>query len=463
MRVKYYLRLCAIIIGTTIASLALSQLGVNKENILMVFIVGVLLVTAVTNGYHYGIVASCVSVMIFNYFFTQPVHTFAISNTNDLALIFFFLSASVISSSLTARFQRQLLISQKNEETAKLLYDVAQRLLNVTGESNIIQQGMRCIKEYTGDDSKVELNGNNQTYYSPNFAPAQNEKSIELPIMGLAKRLGTLMVYNVKLTIKQEWLVKTVCAQMGIALDREFVYNERETIRIAMEREHLKSNLLRSISHDLRTPLTGIAGASSYLVQRGSSLERDDYERLVKDINEQAVWMTTLVENMLNMTRIDNGKLEVKKEIEVVDDVVGEAISHVTGLDERPFKVTLPQELVALPMDGKMIVQVLINLLNNAVTHTPKGTPIELSVKQGESYVEFSVADGGKGLAYLSVDKIFNSFVTSGKVGADGKKGIGLGLAICKAIVQSHGGSIQAGKSELGGALFSFILPTEVE
>jgi len=447
--------------ATTISSIALNQLGVDKENILMIFMVGVLLVTAFTRGYRFGIIASCASVMVFNYFFTVPLHTFAIYNTNDIALIFFFLIASVISSSLTARFQRQLLISQKNEQTAKLLYEVAQRLLNVTGEANIIDQGIRCIKEYIGYDSVVEMYHNKKTYLSDNFAPDGDDIVIELPIMGLAKRLGMLKIYdkNASLNIEQEWLVNTVAAQMGIALDREYVYNERENIRIAMEREHLKSNLLRSISHDLRTPLTGIAGASSYIVQRGKSLDRQSIERLAEDISEQAVWLTTLVENMLNMTRIDNGKLEVNKQIEVVDDVVNEAVGRVIGLSRRPFKVIMPKELVAIPMDGKMITQVLINLLDNAVTHTPKNSPIELMVEKKDEYVEFSVADGGKGIDPPIEEKIFNAFVTSGKTSADGKKGVGLGLAICKAIVQSHGGRISTGKSHLGGALFKFELP----
>jgi len=461
MKGIYYIRLVLIMSATTISSIALNQLGVDKENILMIFMVGVLLVTAFTRGYRFGIIASCASIMLFNYFFTEPLHTFVIYNTNDIALIFFFLIASVISSSLTARFQRQLLISQNNERTAKLLYEVARRLLNVTGEGNIIQQGIRCIKEYIGYDSAVELDQNKQTYLSDNFVPGESDRSIELPITGLAKRLGTLKVYGKieNLNIEQEWLVNTVAAQMGIALDREYVYNERENIRIAMEREHLKSNLLRSISHDLRTPLTGIAGASSYIVQRGKSLDRESIERLAGDISEQAVWLTTLVENMLNMTRIDNGKLEVNKQIEVVDDVVNEAVSRVIGLSKRPFKVNIPKELIAIPMDGKMIAQVLINLLDNAVTHTPKNSPIELEVKKMNGYVEFSVADGGKGIGPNIKENIFNAFVTSGKTSADGKKGIGLGLAICKAIVQSHGGSVSTGKSHLGGALFEFRLP----
>jgi len=463
MKAKNYIYLIFIILGTTMGSIILNKMGVDKENILMIFIVGVLLVNALTRGYRFGIIASCASVMMFNYFFTEPLYTFQISDSNDIALMFFFLIASVISSSLTARFQRQLLISQKNEQTAKLLYKVTQRLLNVTGESNIIHQGISCIKEYTGYDSLVVLDNNEQTYASDNFTAHGNEKVTELPIMGVTIRLGTLKIYHrdAKLGIEQEWLVKAVAAQMGISLDREFVYNERENTRIAMEREHLKSNLLRSIGHDLRTPLAGIAGASSYIVHKAENLDRESIERLAGDINEQAVWLTNLVENILNMTRIDNDKLEVNKQIEVVDDVVSEAVTHVVGLSKRSFKITLPKDVVAVPMDGKMIVQVLVNLLDNAVKHTSKDCPIELYINQKDGNVEFNVADGGTGAGNNPSiqENMFDAFVTNGKTGADGKKGLGLGLAICKAVVKAHGGTITTGISNLGGALFTFTLP----
>jgi two-component system sensor histidine kinase KdpD len=468
MKKKYYLILVLILLATTLGSIGLNQLGVGKENTLMIFMVGVLLITAFTKGYGFGIIASCASVVIFNYFFTEPLHTFVINSTNDMVLMLFFLIASVISSSLTAKFQRQLIISQRNEKTAKLLHEIAHSFLNVTSEVNIIKHGIRYIKKNIGYNSIVKLDEGDESYTSDKVIGGDSEISTELPIMGIAKRLGTLKIYvkNENMNMEQEWLVNAVAAQMGIALDREFVYNERENTRIAMEQEHLKSNLLRSIGHDLRTPLAGIAGASSYIVQRGKSLDRESIESLAGDINEQAIWLITLVENILNMTRIDNDKLEVNKQIEVVDDVVSEAVTHVVGLNKRPLKITLPKDVIAMPMDGKMIVQVLVNLLDNAVKHTSKDCPIELFINQKDGYVEFNVADGGNGTGNnISIhDNLFNAFVTSGKAGADGKKGLGLGLAICKAVVKAHGGTITTGTSHLGGALFTFTLPyTEVE
>ncbi len=450
------------LVGATVFSLVLYRMGIDKENVLMVLMIGVLLVSSFTQGYILGVIASCVSAMLFNYFFAEPRYTFNITSSNDMVLMLFFLIASVIASSLTARFQRQLKISQKNEQTARLLYEVARSFLNVTGQSNIIRRGISCIKEHTGLNSTVDLFSDNSRYVADNFHPDDHHKIIELPIMGHQRKIGTLTLYSegkTSLGMEEEWLVNTVFAQIGIALDREFLYNEREQIRVDIEREHVKSSLLRSIGHDLRTPLTGIVGASAYIRDKSSTLDRNDIHQLASDIHEQAVWLGDLVENILSMTRIDDGKLVINKQVEVIDDIVNEAVAHVSGLSGRPFSMVLPSEVLAIPMDGKMIVQVLVNMLNNSVNHTPKDCNIELSVRRKEDFVEFCVADGGKGIDPALKDKLFDAFVTSGKIGMDGKKGIGLGLSICKVVIEAHGGLITTGTSRFGGALFTFTLP----
>ena len=181
---------------------------------------------------------------------------------------------------------------------------------------------------------------------------------------------------------------------------------------------------------------------------------------LVKDINEEALWLNNLVENILNMTRIGEGKLVIKKQDEVVDDIVDESLRHISGLlSNRDVQVSLPREVISIPVDGKLIVQVLINLLDNAVKYTDEKCTIYLRVFQKNDFVVFEIADNGEGINESIIDKIFDSFVSySGKI-VDGKRGMGLGLAICKAIINAHGGEITAGKSPEGGALFSFTLP----
>lgn len=369
-RIKYTIRAVAIMLLSTVISSMFNSLGIGKENTLMVFIVGVLVVAYFTNGYQYGIMASVIGVLAFNYLFTEPLHSFAMTEKNDVILMAFFLIASLISSNLTVRFQKQVKVAQENEQLAR------------------------------------------------------------------------------KLSIEQE------------------------RIKFAMEKEQMKSNMLRSISHDLRTPLTGIAGASSLISASEGKMDQKSIIRLATDINEQAEWLIRLVENILSMTKIDSGKLMIEKSPEVVDDVVNDAVAHVVGIrDNRKLIIHIPEEVVLVPMDGKMIVQVLINLLDNAVKHTSLHGIISVDVRKEADKVWFHIKDNGTGIEESIMDKVFDDFVTFRKVSSDAGKGIGLGLTICKAIIHAHGGEIYAennakNNAENGaennpeqGAEFRFYLP----
>lgn len=277
----------------------------------MVFLIGVLIITVVTSGYFYGITASVVSVLVFNYHFTVPVHTFIIHNSNDVVLMLVFLGASIISGTMTKRFQRQLLISKQNENTAKLLYKVTESFINVEGQKNILLNGINYIYQNTNHISRVILSDSNEVFIdnSREFN-TDNKEIIEFPIKGLSKQIGIMQVICDREgeIWEHELLIKAVTNQMGLFLDREYIRNERENICMAMEREKMRSNLLRSISHDLRTPLTGIIGASGVILENIDQLETGIIEKLVLTINDEANWLNNLVENILNMTKIEEGK-----------------------------------------------------------------------------------------------------------------------------------------------------------
>jgi len=455
-----------IITISTIVSLFLGNFGIGKESIIMVFLVGVLVVTISTKGYIYGILASIISVVIFNYFFTVPVHTLITYNPNDVILMGAFLGASLISGTMTKRFQKQLSISKQNEHTARLLYKVTESFLNITGEKNIILQGINYIFQNTQYNSRVILESG-EIYTDENREFIVDSKDIlEITIQGLSRKIGVMQVIYSKenLTLEHELLIKTVATQMGLSLDREFIYNERENIRIAMEREKMRSNLLRAISHDLRTPLTGIVGASGVVIENLEQLDKTNIGKLVGDINEEALWLNNLVENILNMTRIAEGKLILEKNYEVVDDIVYEAISHINNLlKNRNISVSMPDEVVTLFIDGKLIVQVLVNLLDNAVKHTQEDCNIYVRVYTQGDMAVFEVADNGMGIDKNIENTLFDSYITFSRKIIDGKRGMGLGLSICKSIVEAHGGEITAGRSVEGGALFTFKLPLTEE
>lgn len=462
-KLNYVIKLVLLVLASTIISVFMQNFGIDKESIIMVYLVGVLIITVVTKGYIYGAVASIVSVLMFNYLFTVPIHTFMIYNPSDVSLLLFFFIASLISSSLTSRFQEQLVISEEKKQTACLLYEITNSFLNITGKRNIIMQGIKYIYDHTGYASEVELIEDDEIYRDNTIeVDKSNTMVMELDIHRLKKKIGTIKIFykSNRITLDSELLIKMVVTQMGITLDREFIYNERENIRIKMEREHLRSNLLRGISHDLRTPLTAIVGASGVIVENIDKLEQESIKKLVKDINEESLWLNNLVENILNMTRIGEGKLVIDKQDEVVDDIIDEALRHISGLmNNRKIDVSFPDEVVSVPMDGKLIVQVLINLLDNAIKHTKEDDKINLNVFIKDDFVVFEVIDEGFGIDEKIIDKLFNSFVTSGTKVIDGKRGMGLGLAICKAIVNAHGGEITAENREGKGAVFRFTLP----
>ncbi|SES63751.1 two-component system, OmpR family, sensor histidine kinase KdpD [Natronincola peptidivorans] len=429
----------------------------------MVFLVGVLVVTVTTKGYFYGIFASVISVLIFNYYFTEPIHTLIIYDSNDVILMVSFLGVSLISGTMTKRFQKQLVIAKQNEHTARLLYKTTESFLNITGQKNIIIQGIDNIYQNTHYNSRVFLSDTGETYtHDSREFITDNMEIIEIPIRGLTKQLGVMEIAYSKenFSFEHELLIKTVVTQMGLSLDREFIYNERENIRIAMEKEKMHSNLLRAISHDLRTPLTGIVGASGVMLENLDQLDKCNVEKLVSGINEEAIWLNSLVENILNMTRISEGKLVIEKNYEVVDDVVYEAIRHVNNLAKtKNISVSVPDEIVTLLIDGKLIVQVLINLVDNAIKHTQENCSIFVHVYTEDDKAVFEVADNGEGIDESIQNSLFNSFITFSSKIIDDKRGIGLGLAICKAIVEAHGGTISVGKAAEGGALFTFKLP----
>ncbi len=461
-KLNYALRTILIVLSASLVCLLLNQFGVEKENGLMVFMVAVLLISVFTKGYEYGIIGAIVSVMMFNYFFTVPVHTFAIMNPNDVALMGFFLITACISSSLTARFQKQLVIAQSSEETALRLYEMSEKFINVTGKDNIIQLGIRYIYEHTGYESIVELEGET---IAPGTGKEYTSKDyLMFPIIGMVRQLGTLKVFNhnLGLAAEAEMLVKTAANQIGIALDRELIYAEQEQTKLEVQREHMKSSMLRSISHDFRTPLTGIMGDCSLMIEN-HSMDKHTRDDLLHDITEQSMWLMKMMENVLSMTKIESGQQFIEKHPEVVDDIVYEVQKHVIGLkNRRDFRVSLPDQVVVAEMDGKMIMQVLVNLLDNAVKHTQDGGSISLNVSYRENRVYFVVKDDGDGIEEDMKEKIFNEFVSLSDKSTDSKRGIGLGLAICKEVVEAHGGKIWVENRREGGARFTFWLEARI-
>lgn len=449
-RIKYILYLIIIVALAVGLSLVLDSLGIRKENSLMVFIVAVLLVATFTQGYLYSIAASILSVLFFNYFFTIPQYNFHMSDSNDVMLLFFFLIASFIACNLTDRLLKQVNISRKNEKISHQLYILTERLLNISGIENILKEGELYLKESTGLNTNISLDIKEQ---SDNI----------YPIISLNKTIGIIEVVDQRfIDDDNKLLLKASANQLANALEREMTYQQQERIKLEMEREHMMNSMLKSISHDLRTPLTGIVGASSLICNK-KDLDRSDINSLSQDIHEQAKWLTQIVENILNMSKIDSGSLIIHKNLEAVDDLVSEAIRLVNDLENRNFIVDIPDELIFVNVDGKLIIQVLVNLLNNSIKYTQRNDTIWLRVNKHENSVHFIIEDTGIGIHESIEGNLFDEFVTYPGISADSQKGIGLGLAICHAVIKAHGGIISAKNNKEKGACFEFVIYDEKE
>ncbi|WP_313155157.1 sensor histidine kinase [Lacrimispora sp.] len=237
------------------------------------------------------------------------------------------------------------------------------------------------------------------------------------------------------------------------------ILNEREKMLMEAEKEALRANLLRAISHDLRTPLTGIIGASSTYLENSDTMSETEKTSLVSNIREDANWLLNMVENLLSVTRIRDTGAQVLKRLEPLEEVASEAIERFhKRLPGSIVRVTVPDELVMVPMDATLIEQVIINLLENAVYHSNSTDSISLLIFVQDGYAWFQVRDHGVGISPERLETLFDGYTSSPNSSYDSHKGMGIGLSICKAIVTAHDGKITAANEE-HGAVFTFTLP----
>ena len=236
-------------------------------------------------------------------------------------------------------------------------------------------------------------------------------------------------------------------------------------IEAEVEREKMKANLLRSVSHDLRTPLTAIIGSSNVVLEQYDELSDEEKKELVEHVREDAQWLVRLVENILSITRIKDNAVRLKKEPEMVEEIIAEAVGKFRKNREMPVRVSLPDEILMIPMDATLIEQVLINLMENVFIHAHGATQIKVSVShEEEGKICFCVEDDGEGIDEKILPKLFEELFPHAKEShADGRRSMGIGLSACMSIVKAHEGSMYARNKPDGGACVCFVLPMEEE
>jgi two-component system sensor histidine kinase KdpD len=468
--------------------------GFPETNIVIVYLLAVLLTACRTNSYVYGIIASLIATFSFNYFFTAPKFTFSVEDPSYIITFTIMTITAIVASTLTSHVKQSAIEASEKEAITKALYRLTNHLTDAVDmhdiasiATSIISDIMDCRAaclcfDETGSPEKTfiqQVSPGKQVHRD--FADNEEFKHhieglrtgycvgrefYDWLIYGRDNILGVIRIPSEKavaMTESQTRLLRAMIESIALAMDRFRAAEQRIRYREETVQERYRGNLLRAISHDLRTPLSGIMGTSEMLMDMTN--QNDPRYSLAEAIHSDADWLHSLVENILSLTRLQEGRLILNKTAEAAEEVIGGAVRHFEQLFQyREIKTDCPEELLLVPMDAKLIQQVIVNLLDNAIKHTPAEKEISISVFKDEqkNLAVFTIADRGEGIAEADHPNVFQMFYTSKTRRADAKHGIGLGLAICDAIVKAHGGTIKAKNRPDGGAEFTFTLPLEV-
>ena len=254
--------------------------------------------------------------------------------------------------------------------------------------------------------------------------------------------------------------LENLIKQFSSAIERQMLADRQQNILLENERERVRSDFLRAISHDIRSPLTGIMSACSTLIQSGERIPSQDREGLLSNIHEEAEWLCHMVENLLSVTRIDHGLLALKKYPEVVEEVIAEVVARCAKrFPDRTIKASTPENMLLVDMDATLIMQVLMNLVENAVKYSGGSRRIDINVQAGVGCALFSVCDYGVGISSYSLSSLFKPIAH--KQDYEAARGLGIGLSICRSIIRAHGGEISGRNDPVLGAIFTFTLPME--
>jgi two-component system, OmpR family, sensor histidine kinase KdpD len=464
---------------------------IDPTNLIMLYLL-IVVIAAIYLGRGPAILASILGVLAFDFLFIQPYFTFAVSDTQYIITFIALFAVGVTISQLTARTREQADAAQQREAETAELYALS-RDLSVGGDMDAVLKGLvQHVERAFGRDTVVFLPENNRLatrMASTNLKLNEDELAVAdwvyrhgdpagrhtntlpsallryLPLKTARGVVGVLGVEgpdqpNRDLTPQQRRLMEAFANQAALAIERVQFAEQARQAEILQATEKLQTALLNSISHDLRTPLVSITGALTSLDEQAESLN-DEYRRsLVNTAREEAERLNRLVGNLLSMTRIESGAIKLHMEPGDIQDVIGTALDQLgKRIENRKVVVNVPDDFPLIPMDFSLMVQVLVNVLDNAVKYSPEYCAIEVSATLEDDHVHVVVADRGEGIPPEDLTRIFDKFYRVQR--PESVSGTGLGLSISKGIVEAHGGQIQARRRDQGGTLIIIDLPLE--
>jgi len=473
------------------SGLALPMAGrLDPVNIVMVYLAGVVFVAA-RFGRGPSVLASIAGVAAFDFLYVPPYLTFAVADTQYLLTFAVMLLVSLLVSNLTAGMRHQARVARYREGRMRSLNAMGRELASARTEDAIGRIAVRHVSQVFAAEAVVLLpdpagrvahpraESIHGSLHGADLAVAQwvhdhgrpagqgtdtlpAAEAHYLPLAGAVGPIGVLALLPANprtvFVPEQHRLLETFAHQIVLALERVQLAAQARAAEVRAESERLRNALLSAISHDLRTPLAVIVGGLGTLLEHGERLDARRRQELGEAIMDEAQRMTGLVDNVLDMARLQSGAVRLRRQWHSLEEIVGSVLHRLEKrLADRPVDIRLPADLPLVLIDGVLVEQVLVNLVENAVKYTPAGARIEIDASARDGEVIVCVSDRGPGLPPGEEERVFEKFHRG--PAETGPGGFGLGLAICRAIVEAHGGCIRARNRPGGGAEFTFVLP----
>lgn len=461
------------VILATLVTKVMQYLHVGDQNLMLMYIFFILLVARMTSGYFWSALASIFSVLSFNWFFVEPLYSLTVYKQGYPFTLLIMCVVALMISNLMVRLKKQVVNSMEKEHQMEILYELNKQYILAQNQQQIFDISATYLSRllnreivlfdkeahiksiYRPDKKKTILNTSEENAVA--FWTAKNQKEagnstdtlsgsqgFYLPILANGKTLGVLGIERNNLSnLENDQLnyLKLVITQLSVILEQTELKNEKEQIELENEREKVRSNLLRAVSHDLRTPLTVISGIAETLSDE-KEVSLSIRKKLLKDIQDESQWLIRMVENLLSITRINMNTMEVNKSAEPVEEIIEAVYSHLKKVyPESNIDVSFPEEMLFIQADPILIEQALFNLIENGLRHGKREQPIRLTVKHLEGGIMFEVKNQGE-IPLKQFQQIQNNLSQTNEVSVDSKNGLGIGLSIVKTIVHAHNGKI---------------------
>ena len=478
----------------TLIGLLFQKLNFTDTNIVTIYILGVLLTSIVTDGYLCSVAGSFLSVFLFCFFLTEPRMSFQTYAVGYPVTFLIMLISSVLTGALAAKLKTHAKLSAQLAFRTQILFDTDRLLQKAKGEREILDvtctQLLRLLNRNitayvvennalsegklfsgAGEDTEDFLTKEEQqiarwTYENRQRAGASTHHFPQAKCLYLAIRSGNNVYGVIGIPLQKEILdsfeysiLLSVINECALAMENAQNAMEKEKNAVIAKNEQLRADLLRAISHDLRTPLCSISGNADMLLSNSERLDEATKHQIYTDIYDDSEWLIGVVENLLSITRLNDGRLKFKFSDQLLDEVIAESLRHISRKHDDYKIVSDCEELVLARMDVRLIIQVLVNLIDNAIKYTPPGSVICIQGTKTDGKAQISVKDNGPGIPEEMKPHIFQMFYTGKTTVADSHRSLGLGLALCHSIIEAHDGTLILTDHAPHGCNFTFTLP----